>query len=1111
VRDLGSLLDDIGLGDCWELLKRHDIDNEVLRDLTDQDLERMGFTLGQRLKLRRAIATLPETAADLDARPATAQRAERRQLTVMFCDLVGSTELAVRLDPEDWRDVLSNFLDVTTTAIARFHGYVARYMGDGFLVYFGWPHGHEDAAEQAVRAGVAVVDAVRRLNNQPTQLQVRVGIATGLVVVGQALGAGASREHNAAGATTNLAARLQSAAAPNRIVIAESTRRLLGNSFKLEPIGPFDLKGFGTSVPAWHVLRERDTDSRFRALRSGMPGGIVGRSEQVALLGNRWRASVSGAGQVVLLSGDPGIGKTHIVEAFADGLASVPHLRLRFQCLSHYSSTALHPVIHAVKRAARFAPADAVATRVHKLHRMLRGLGLETNEATDVFASILSFQTAAPAPRGIDPKQRKQRTLGLLVDYVASLAARGPVLLQFEDMQWSDPTTLELCDIIVERAATLPLMLIATARPEFSPAWPDAAHITRHQVVGLGPDESEEMIRRVAGGKSIPPRISKQILGKTDGIPLYIEELTKELLESGALTEDDEGWTLGSDIATLSVPATLQDSLTARLDRLGWVKAIAQTAAVVGRDFSLELLVPLIGLPPERIVAGLQSMVDAQIATALGSYPSVTYNFRHALIQDAAYSGLLLRERRALHELCAQKLEANFPEMAASHPEMLAHHYAAATLDFKAALWWLRAGLQSLQRSAMTEALTQLRHALSLLATVPEDADRWQTELEVLVVYGKALTATQGHAALSIGEVFDRARSLCDRLEDPLQLLTVLFIQWNHSFFRGRFAEARQRASDLLARATRRSEPTWTVMGYYTLGFTTLVTGDIATAISLLRQGIALFNPEDRHLYAGPTIGDPRIIMRTYLSWGLMMQGAFSEAERELADAVQEARQLSQPWGLALVLAMRVLLLLPLRGPAVAEQNLDELSRVAAGFEHYSAISVMQRGWVLAALGDLSAGLVLAREGLKRRVATGTRLHVPNFLRVEASILLRMNRTAEALAVLEAAKKMQIETGEHCDDCEFHRERGETLIADGQVAAGEAELVAAMHVAAERGQCLFELRASVSLARLLVRRGEHAAAEHILRKARALVEDVPELLDVAAADELLARLVETAR
>jgi len=956
-----------------------------------------------------------------------------------------------------------------------------------------------------------VVDAVQRLNHRDTQLQVRIGIATGLVVVGRPLGAGSSRDSNAAGATTNLAARLQSAAAPNHIVIAESTRRLLGHSFKLEPAGPFDLKGFGGSVRAWHVLRERDSDSRFRALRPGMPSGIVGRAEEAALLGNRWRETISGAGQVVLLSGDPGIGKTHIVEAFANGLANVPHLRLRYQCLSHYSSTALHPVIHAVKRAARFAPTDAVATRVEKLHRMLRGFGLETNEAIDVFASILSLQTTAPPSRGVDPKQRKQRILGCLVDFVASLATRGPVLLQFEDMQWSDPTTLELCDIIVERAATLPLMLVATTRPEFSPVWPDARHITRRQVVGLGPDESAEMIHRVVGGKLIPPKISQQILRKTDGIPLYIEELTKELLDSGALTEGDEGWTLGSDVATLSVPATLQDSLTARLDRLGWAKSIAQTAAVVGRDFSLELLVPLIEMPPERIVIGLQHMVDAQIATALGSYPSVTYSFRHALIQDAAYSGLLLRERRALHTLCAQTLEANFPEMAASHPEMLAHHYAAATHNLKAAVWWLRAGLQSLQRSAMSEALTQLRHALALLATVPEDADRLRTELEVLVVYGKALMATEGHAAPAIGEVFDRARSLCDRLGDPLELLTVLFIQWNHSFFRGRFAEARGRANDLLNQATRRSDPVWTVMGYYTLGFTTLVAGDIETAVSLLRQGISLFDPERRHLYAGPTIGDPRIIMRTYLSWGLMMRGEFSEAERELADAVQEARQLAQPWGLALVLALQVNLLLPLRGPDVAERSLDELSRISAGFVHFSAISIMERGWVLAARGDPSSGLPLAREGLKRRMATGTRLHLPSFLRIEAAMLLSMRRTAEALDLIEAAKKIQNESGEHWDDCECHRELGETLIADGQEAAGEAELIAAMHVAAERGQHLFGLRASISLARLLVRRGEHAAAELILRKARALVEDVPELLDIAAADELLARLVEIAR
>jgi class 3 adenylate cyclase len=1107
VRDLGLFLEDGGLGDCKVLFIGHDIDYDALCELSDHDLEQIGLTIGQRIKLRRVLPNRVEADAEgVDTQPRTVGRAERRQVTVMFCDLVGSTQLAVRLDPEDWQDILQSFLDLIATTVVRFGGYVARYMGDGLLVYFGWPQAREDAAEQAVRAAVAVMDALRESADPGTQLQVRIGMATGLVVVGQLLGTGASREHNAAGATTHLAARLQSVAAPGGIVISDSTRRLLSNLFDLQPAGPFDLKGFDGPVQAWYMVRERDNDSRFRALRSDAPGEIVGRHDELALLGDGWCETISGSGQVVLLSGEPGIGKTHIVEAFGDRLSGVRHLRLRCQCLSHYSSTALHPVIHAIKQMMRYSPADDEQTRLGNLRRMLRDVGLETDDAIGAFAAILSFE-AIPAPRSdLDPEQRKRRTLGVLVDFLTHLAAKEPVLLQFEDIHWSDPTTLELCDLVVERAASIPLMMTATTRPEFVPAWADAPHVIRRVVVGLGRDESDEMIRRLVGGKPLPPSISQQILLKTDGIPLYIAELTKELFESNALKDGDEGWTLMPGVAPLSVPATLQDSLTARLDRLGWVKEIAQTAAVIGRDFSVEHLAPMMGLPAERIVAGLHHMVAAQLATASGSYPSVTYNFRHSLIQDAAYSGLLLRERRTLHDAFARMLEANFTEMAAAHPEILAHHYSAAALNSQAAVWWLRAGLQSLQRSAMIEALTQLRRALALLETMPEDDERRHTELEVLVVYGKALMATQGHAAQATGEAFDRARSLCDHMADPPLLLTVLFVQWAHSFFRARFAEAQKRASDLMLRATQRDDQVWMVMGYYTLGFTTLISGDIDTAVKLLRQGIARFNPEYRHLYAGPTIGDPRVVMRTYLGWGLMMRGAFSEAERELAGAVQEARQLSQPWVLALALAVQMNILLTLKGPDEAQPGLDELICISAGADHYIAISMIWRGWILAARGDPVAGLQLARDGRSRRVAAGTRLHLPNFLRSEAAILLRTDRAAEALDALEVGKKIQIETGEHWDDCEFHRQRGETLIAVGQIAAGEAELLAAIRVSQERGQFLFHLAASVSLAELLISRSENTAAIQIVRKARAQVEDNSAVSDVAAANRVLAGL-----
>jgi class 3 adenylate cyclase len=641
--DVEHWLQGLGLAQYARTFAENDIDLEVLPHLNEQDLEKLGVSLGHRKKLLHAIGALSAGSQSLRAGPAAEEaqagsgrsaEAERRQLTVMFVDLVGSTELAARLDPEDMGQVIRAYHGCCTEVVARWDGHVAKYMGDGVLAYFGWPQAHEDEAERAVRAGLAITTAVGQLSNPGGELlAARTGIATGLVMVGELIGEGAAREQAVVGETPNLAARLQALAAPGSVVISQGTRRLVGGLFELADLGPQRLKGFAEPLSAWRVEGEGRAEGRFEALHGKHLTPLVGREHELGILLERWAWAKDGDGQVVLLSGEPGIGKSRVIRTFRERLGDEPYTPLSHFCSPYHTNSALHPIIAQLERAAAFARADESEARRAKLENLLGQATEHLDEAVPLIGALLGLPADARYPAlNLSPQRQKQRTLEILIEQLAGLARDRPVLELYEDLHWVDPSTLELLDLLVERVRTLPVLAVLTYRPEFSPPWSGHAHVTSLPLNRLGRRQGAAIVERLTGGKSLPGEILEDIVAKTDGVPLFVEELTKTVLESGLLIDAGNHYALTAPMPSLAIPATLQDSLMARLDRLAPVKEVAQTAAVIGREFSHELIAAVSPLAVAELDAALDQLVASGLIFRRGTAPEATYSFKHALV-----------------------------------------------------------------------------------------------------------------------------------------------------------------------------------------------------------------------------------------------------------------------------------------------------------------------------------------------------------------------------------------------------------------------------------------------------------------------------------------------
>jgi class 3 adenylate cyclase len=770
--DIVVWLRSLGLGKYEAAFRENEIDETVLRSLTHETLKELGVTaVGHRLKLLDAIAALPTDAsakapsADAATTPSAASvspedRAERRQVTVMFSDLVGSTALSARMDPEDLREVISAYQKCVAETVQSFGGFVAKFMGDGVLIYFGYPQAHEDDAERAVRAGLELVAAVGDLKTH-APLQTRVGIATGLVVVGDLIGSGASQEQAIVGETPNLAARLQGIAEPKSVVIAESTRRLVGNLFELEDLGAQALKGIAGPVRAWAVLRPSSVESRFEAMHASGLTELVGREEELELLLRRWSKAKTGQGQVVLLSGEPGIGKSRLTAALMERLANEPHTRLRYFCSPQHTDSPLYPIITQMERSAGFARDDTARAKLDKLDTLLAQSFTPRQDAT-LIAEMLSLPNDGRYPTlELAAQQRRQKTLEALTAQLETLSRSNTVLMIFEDVHWIDPTSFEALGRTVDRLRTLGVLLLVTCRPEFAAPWIGQRHVTALIINRLGDWEIAAMIDRVTGNKPLPANIRLDIIERTDGIPLFVEEMTKAVLEAGS-QGDVQQTAAAIPPSAPAVPASLHASLMARLDRLGSAKDVAQIGAAIGREFSHPLLAAVVAEPEAKLQSALDRLISAGLLFRQGLPPNATYLFNHALVQDAAYGALLREPRRALHARIAGTLEGQFPEIAERQPELLARHYTEAGLTEKAAGLWSRAGHRSLERSALVEAAEQFTRALDQIATLPATPAlrREQIKLQVALitplVHIKGFGAPETKATTRAGASVDR-------------------------------------------------------------------------------------------------------------------------------------------------------------------------------------------------------------------------------------------------------------------------------------------------------------------------------------------------------------------
>jgi len=873
--DIADWLHGLGLARYEGIFRDNAIDLEILPELTDADLEKLGVLLGHRKRMLRAVVALVaeapvEAAAHADA-PAQAD-AERRQLTVMFCDLVGSTALAARLDPEDLREVIGTYHRAVAEIVAGFDGFVAKYMGDGVLVYFGYPRAHEDDAERAIRAGLGLIDAVGRLDVKSVELQARVGIATGLVVVGDLIGEGSAQEQSVVGETPNLAARLQALAKPDAVVIAAGTRRLVGDLFEYRDLGAVEVKGIAEPVPAWRVLRPSVVASRFEALRGSALSPLVGRDEEINLLLRRWARAKAGDGQIVLVSGEPGLGKSRITAALEERLHAEPHLRLRYFCLPYHQDSALFPFIEQLGRAAGFARDDPPASRLEKLEAVLARAAPPEDVA--FLADLMSLPASERhKPPTLSPQRKKERTLEALIRQLEGLARRQPVVMVFEDAHWIDPTSRELLDLTVERVRSLPVLMIVTFRPEFQPPWTGQPQVSMLTLNRLDRRDRTALVEQVAGDKALPDEVVAQIVERADGVPLFVEELTKSVLESGLLREEGERYVLDGALPPFAIPTSLHDSLMARLDRLASVRQVAQMGAAIGREFPYELLHAVSRLPEDELQAALARLVASELVFQRGTPPDAVYAFKHALVQDAAHGSLLRSSRQQLHGQIAEALETHSPELMDSQPELFAQHYAEAGLVEKSVACWGKAGHRSVARSAMAEAAAQFQKALDQLTRLPDTTERQRQELEFYSALGAVLNAVKGFAAPETGYAYARAGVLWGRLGSPSEFLQV---SYGHSIYylnRGELDLAQRSAEDLLRLSGERNDSGGLVLGHMSSGINLTLRGRFASSRSHLEEALALYDPISHSSLVHQAGIHPRVLSQGFLGIVLLCVG----------------------------------------------------------------------------------------------------------------------------------------------------------------------------------------------------------------------------------------------
>jgi len=1121
MQKIADWLEQLGMSEYAKRFAENGIDVSVLPHLTDQDLKDIGVLLGHRRKMLAAIAELGDAFATTPklavTEPKPQDTAERRQVTVMFSDLVGSTALSARMDPEDLREIIAAYQKCVAETVQRFGGFVAKYMGDGVLVYFGYPLAHEDDADRAVRAGLGLIEAVSALKS-PLQLKTRHGIATGLVVVGDLVGSGEAQERGIVGETPNLAARLQSIAEPNMVVIAESTRKLLGNLFEIEDLGAQDLKGLVGPVRAWVALRPSSAEGRFEAFHASSLTELVGRDKELNLLLSRWSKAKTGDGQVVLLSGEAGIGKSRLTAALLERLAVEPHTRIRYFCSPQHTDSAFFPIIGQIERAAGFAHDDTAQAKLDKLNAVLAQVFTPPEHAA-LFAEMVSLSNDGRYPTlEMAPQQRRLKTMEALTAQLEGLSRQKPVLMIFEDAQWADPSSLETIGRVLDRIKTLGVLLIVTHRPEFEPPWIGRPHVTALILNRLGESQIAAIINGLTGNKLLSPNIKQDIIERTDGIPLFAEEMTKAVLEA-----ESEGNVRQIAAAVPSpapaVPASLHASLMARLDRLGTAKEVAQIGSAIGREFSHALLAAVARKPKGELDEVLDRLIHAGLLFRQGMPPDTSYLFKHALVQDAAYGTLLREPRRALHARIAEVIENLFSEVADSQPELLAHHCTEAGQIEKAAKLWGRAGQRSFSRSALIEAIEQLRRALSQLTGLPTTTASRRERISLQVALIWPLEAVRGWAAPETIAAIDQARQLIEEAETlgetlensalPYQILTAAWIASMNAFNGDVF---RQRATEYLALAEKQQLrlPIW--VGHYMLGFSLVLTGEMPEGRAHLDQALSLnacATEREREL-SSPYFAPCTVEMLMYRSFAMWLCGYPEVALASANQAVNNARQIGDAYGLMAALSWAMHPHMWCGNYDTEGAILDELCAVAKekGAAAWETYGMGHKGELFVLTGHSLEAISMITAGIAEMDAMGSTLWRPGFLSSLAAAHAHLGKFNDAWREIGDAITTMEATKERCHEAEVHRTAGEIALLEPKPNATKAEAYfnRALDVARKQQAKSWELRSAMSVARLWRSQGKPQQARELLAPVYGWFTEGFDTRDLKEAKALLGQL-----
>ena len=1111
--DIDGWLRRIGLAQYAEMFRANDIDIELLGRLTNDDLKDIGVvSFGHRKKLLEAIAELagafpvsPQPAIEPKARDA----AERRQVTVMFSDLVGSTALSARMDPEDLREIIAAYQKCVAEMVRRFGGFVAKYLGDGALVYFGYPEAHEDDAERAVQAGLELIAAVSALKTRAS-LQTRVGIATGLVVVGDLVGSGEAQERGIVGETPNLAARLQGIAEPNTVVIAEGTRKLLGTLFELEDLGLKDLRGIAGQVRAWAALRTSSVESRFEALHAAGLTALVGREEEIELLRRRWSRAKSGEGQVVLLSGEAGIGKSRLTAVLVESLTPEPHTRLRYFCSPQHTDSAFYPIIGQMERAAGLLHDDMPRQKLDKFDALLVQTSTSLEDAA-LIAEMLSLRDDGRYPvLELTPQQRRHKMLEALTAQMETLSRQNPVLMIFEDAHWSDPTSLEAFSRVVDRIRTLRVLLIVTFRPEFEPPWIGQPHVTALTINRLTERDVSAMIDRVVGNKRLPAGIRQDIIERTDGIPLFVEEMTKAVLEAETDGAADRVAAAVPSPA-LAVPAILHASLMARLDRLGGpTKELAQVAAAIGREFAHALLATVLPKPEGELGPALDRLMAAGLLFRRGVPPHATYLFKHVLVRDAAYGSLLRNQRQQLHALIAAAVETQFPEIVATQPEWLAQHCDKAGWPEKATQYWRAAGEQAVRRAANVEAIEHFRRALLRNAERSAGVESARTELATLSQLGPALMSIHGWAAPVVGEVLERAASVARQLETSRDLAAPLTSLWLFRYARGELDQSDEISDEIFRIAQKLDDPELTLQAHHAAAPLRWVRGFHSEANRHFESCLGLYDEErhaqHRYLYMGHDPAVCAMAVGASVKWALGFPDQAAGLEQR---ALVLARRLQHIPSLAHALSFNAQSQVLRRDVAAVAASTEELLPICQEYKlaQPGALAMIDLGWALVHLGDIRDGFARLAEGLDQLDRIGVRIWLSRGKRMNAEACLAAEHYDEGLEEVRRAISIANEIGLQGDIPRLCLLQGELLLhISGRKLEMEGCFRSALEAADAQGARGWALRAMTSMARLLAERGERMQAYDLLNPIYASFTEGVDTRDLKEAKTLLNEL-----